>query len=436
MEYHASIEASQSGQYPQAAYQVSPYTDILTIYNKDRIPQDFPLMADSVTIGRTDANDITLNDKAISRSHAKLERNDDGWWISDLGSTNGVLFGKTRIAPNQPVRWSPDSKVNLGPFQLRWQRHLQEDPDDRTQIHLPSNFVEKNIEVSTNSTGVVESSTDIVELRIRADRRSVAAGESIYVNVNLLNMGTKVDDYQLFVEGIPQHWVDMPTDVVRLEPTREIDLQFTIFVPEGDQAVRGGYDFRVVLESLPEGRVVASDSGQFTIEELHDFELMVRQTERKDGAMCDVAVLNRGNAADFYSISAASSDGDLNFNARQWQLALTPSTQDHLRVMIRPNSQPLVGSPKKVPFVLTATSNSGIEKSYYGDVNVQPKLTPRKLGAICLAVIAISALVWFALQYLPSAEVAQSTAVAVEAFARNTETVSAFILHNLQQLSA
>ncbi|HFC12222.1 MAG TPA: FHA domain-containing protein, partial [Anaerolineae bacterium] len=165
MKYQVLAELSQENPYPQSPYQFSDYTDVLTIYNQDRIPQEFALSADRITIGRVDSNDITLNDKAISRHHAVLERSDDGWWITDLGSTNGVLFGKTRIAANQAVRWSPDSKAHLGPFQLRWQRHLQDETDDRTQIHLPKEL---------NSEGtLVKDSADFVEIKVPTDRRTI-----------------------------------------------------------------------------------------------------------------------------------------------------------------------------------------------------------------------------------------------------------------------
>lgn len=400
MKYHTTVKSTQSDQYMQASYQFGAFTDVLTVYNKERVPQEFPLMSDRISIGRIEENDVTLNDKAISRHHAVLERNDEGWWITDLGSTNGVLFGKTRIAANQPVRWSPDSKVSLGPFKLRWQRHLQEAADDRTQIHLPQ------VPVTEELFG--GDSAEFVELKLRTDKRTLPAGETINVDLNLMSMGIRAADFQIMVEGLPSNWVDMHSNVVTLHPNQPENIRFAIRIPEDDLAVRGTHEFQVVIESLSDSNLSAYDRGSFVVEDLHDFDLMVRQRLQKDGAMCDVAVLNRGNAADFYSISAASSDGDLTFNARQWQLALTPTTQDHLRIMIRPESKPMIGSTREVPFVITAVSNSGIEKSYYGKMDVQPRLTPQRLGVLCLALIALSAIVWFALSFLGGSATAQA----------------------------
>jgi hypothetical protein len=44
-----------------------------------------------VTVGRLSTNDIVLGDANVSRRHAELQRDGDGWILTDLGSTNGSL---------------------------------------------------------------------------------------------------------------------------------------------------------------------------------------------------------------------------------------------------------------------------------------------------------------------------------------------------------
>lgn len=50
----------------------------------------FRLAQDVVTLGRDEANDITLNDPEISRFHLKLHWQGNGYAVEDLGSTNGT----------------------------------------------------------------------------------------------------------------------------------------------------------------------------------------------------------------------------------------------------------------------------------------------------------------------------------------------------------
>ena len=50
----------------------------------------FPLGDGAVTIGREEGNTITLPERNISRTHARLAPADKGWTVEDLHSYNGV----------------------------------------------------------------------------------------------------------------------------------------------------------------------------------------------------------------------------------------------------------------------------------------------------------------------------------------------------------
>ena len=44
------------------------------------------------TVGRSQDNDVPINDPNVSRRHARLTRSDNGFIVEDLGSTNGTLL--------------------------------------------------------------------------------------------------------------------------------------------------------------------------------------------------------------------------------------------------------------------------------------------------------------------------------------------------------
>lgn len=53
------------------------------------------MTGDRCTIGRADSNDLVLAEPAVSRQHAVIRREGNGYVLEDLGSTNGVqLNGK------------------------------------------------------------------------------------------------------------------------------------------------------------------------------------------------------------------------------------------------------------------------------------------------------------------------------------------------------
>ncbi|WP_433078558.1 FHA domain-containing protein [Dactylosporangium sp. CA-052675] len=53
---------------------------------------------DTVTIGRDAANDLVIEGNLISRRHAEVIWNDDGWFLRDLDSRNGTFVGGERAA--------------------------------------------------------------------------------------------------------------------------------------------------------------------------------------------------------------------------------------------------------------------------------------------------------------------------------------------------
>ena len=70
-----------------------------------------PVRAPVVNIGRADYNDIVISEPSVSTTHAKLQRRDDIWVLSDLGSTNGTFVegepvtGETALTPGTTLKF-------------------------------------------------------------------------------------------------------------------------------------------------------------------------------------------------------------------------------------------------------------------------------------------------------------------------------------------
>jgi len=50
-----------------------------------------------VTIGAMEDNDMVINEETVSRYHCKVSQEEDGYLLSDLGSTNGTFIDKVRV---------------------------------------------------------------------------------------------------------------------------------------------------------------------------------------------------------------------------------------------------------------------------------------------------------------------------------------------------
>jgi Protein of unknown function (DUF3662)/FHA domain len=68
------------------------------------------------TIGRSRDCDIVLDDVGVSRRHAEIRPENDGWTVADLGSTNGVLVNGVSIRGAQQLQ--PGDRVELGSTEI------------------------------------------------------------------------------------------------------------------------------------------------------------------------------------------------------------------------------------------------------------------------------------------------------------------------------
>ena len=91
--------------------QVAPLASLLVrsgALKGRRLPVKVPV----VNIGRADFNDVVIADPSVSTSHAKLQRRDDVWVLTDLGSTNGTFVEGERLSGE--VALGPGTTVKFG----------------------------------------------------------------------------------------------------------------------------------------------------------------------------------------------------------------------------------------------------------------------------------------------------------------------------------
>jgi len=67
-----------------------------------------------VLVGRASSCDICIDEKSISKRHAKLVLNGDAVHIVDLQSTNGTEVSGEKLAPDTPVSLTNDTQIKLG----------------------------------------------------------------------------------------------------------------------------------------------------------------------------------------------------------------------------------------------------------------------------------------------------------------------------------
>jgi pSer/pThr/pTyr-binding forkhead associated (FHA) protein len=90
----------------------------LVVVSAELKGQEFACIRTEMRIGRTDDNDIVIDHRSLSRTHAKIVREDNGEWrIMDMQSANGMTVNGESYAQ---ASLSPGDVIELGHVKMRF----------------------------------------------------------------------------------------------------------------------------------------------------------------------------------------------------------------------------------------------------------------------------------------------------------------------------
>ena len=231
-----------------------------------------------ITIGRGDSNDIILPATSITRKHAQLERTADGWQVRDLGSQNGTYLDGKPLLPDIPEPWESRQTLRIGPFFL----HLQLGKGAGFQ---PLPF----------AASVTPNEIDVVP------------GKRTELQVTVLNQGTAVDEFIFEVERLPEAWVTMPPDPLRLRPNDRATVILSVQPPfKADLPIgRSRYLLIIRSKNRPEDRLTIPG----TIEVLppeESFAVSLTPTRLLGHGDCEIAIRNDGFKEKVFTVNGAN----------------------------------------------------------------------------------------------------------------------------------
>lgn len=76
--------------------------------------QSISLRAAGTSLGRVPDNDIVVRDTDVSRYHARIYCEAAGWFVMDLGSTNGSFVNERKLTPRVAYPLAPGDTLRLG----------------------------------------------------------------------------------------------------------------------------------------------------------------------------------------------------------------------------------------------------------------------------------------------------------------------------------
>jgi hypothetical protein len=88
-------------------------TGLLVRWEGELVAQEWAVDRREMLIGRAEECDIRLDTRWVSRLHARVGRDDEGCWVEDAGSKNGVFVNGHRVTGRQ--RLHDGDRVQLAP---------------------------------------------------------------------------------------------------------------------------------------------------------------------------------------------------------------------------------------------------------------------------------------------------------------------------------
>lgn len=104
------------------------------VIDVDVNPRYFDLLDARCIVGRELSADLSVRDRLMSRKHFALERDEQGWTLTDMLSSSGTLVNGMRSATQRPHRLAEGDLIRAGGTTFRFERVPPLREDERTML--------------------------------------------------------------------------------------------------------------------------------------------------------------------------------------------------------------------------------------------------------------------------------------------------------------
>ncbi len=127
--------------------------------------QHYILSKPTITLGRATTNDVSLADPKASRFHARIECDDDGCTIVDLGSANGTRVNGQRVE-SSPL--ATGDTIQVGASTVRFEEHRPVEETSETIIGIPDveDWTPEELDTAIGSETIVQTLADTSHPRL------------------------------------------------------------------------------------------------------------------------------------------------------------------------------------------------------------------------------------------------------------------------------
>lgn len=245
-----SIVASDTFKGKLKAADDAPPALVILMGPSGYIGRQFSLVQSEMTVGRSVESHIFIDDKSVSRNHARLQVLGSEVAITDLNSSNKTLVNNIPLTPMNPQRLNNNDQIKTGNIIFKFL--------EKGNIEALAN-IELNEKASKDALTGAFSKGALLEKGPEAIKRSEFLNEELSVVVFDIDFFKKVNDTYGHAAG----------DYVLRELSKII---MTKMVRANDYFARyGGEEFVILLPGAPIKRAIEVAERIRTTIEAHEF---------------------------------------------------------------------------------------------------------------------------------------------------------------------
>lgn len=359
-----------------------PGADRLLIIREGEAPRAVALDRPVLTIGRNPDSDVVLNDKGVSRTHARLEHRDGGWSITDLDSTNGSYLGADRLPPQTPHGLKSGAELRIGAYLLQW----------RSAREMMLTAYQPLVRPDASTAVRFKIDPGEIDLVVNPVQLDMEAGDRVNIQVMLVNTGPIVEHVHLRLDGLPVDWMTLSDELVQLMPGARGFVRISLHPPRTSQANSTAHRFTVIATPMSNLEATTSRDCQVFIRPFEAYAAELTPRLIANAGLCQVALHNQGNAPAIYTITGDANQRQVTFGGERWQLKLQPGQKTVLEMAVQAHRRPLWGFKRLYPFNVLVEDNAQRQNLMGAQLEVTPRLPIWLLGVLA-TLLAIAALV-------------------------------------------
>ncbi|VAW41995.1 internalin, putative [hydrothermal vent metagenome] len=387
------LQAATTNEPPHTVLQPSPppaIGDQIIITGQGRAPRHFSMNKPKITIGRAPDNDIVLSSPDVSRQHARLEQQNNGWAIIDAKSRGGIFYNGRKLSPKQPESWQPDLRLQIGPYFLQWQ--LAEELANNPAPNTPAAPVTELFQISADGSHV-QASNSSFSVALNPTQAALAPGGEAHLQIELFNQSSTILLVKISLTGLPDI-ATLAQDTVSIAPGGRATVPLTLQLPTVEQPLLAGqHPFQLLLQagdSSVETAETAVLQGQLTILPEEQFELSIWPAHVENGGTCRVMVRNDGNVSSTLTLTTQDPAGKLQFFGDEQPMVLDAggTATTAYRITHR-KKRPFFGRVRQIPFEVEIRSSNGHLQNKLGHLELRPRFPAWVLPLIQLLLVLV-----------------------------------------------